>query len=94
MNGRAEHKVPGGKLLRADLAVDETVRDIELHGDFFIYPEDAITRIEEALRGTSRSADQDSITETVQRAAANAELVGFAAEDVAQVVREAIDDAG
>lgn len=94
MRGRAEHKVPEGKLLRADVAVTDTVTAVELHGDFFIYPENAITRIEDALRGVKPNAAEDEIADTVRQAAGNAELVGFAPEDVAQVVREAIEDAG
>lgn len=94
MRGRAEHKVPGGKLLRADVAVDDTIRGVELHGDFFIYPEDALTRIEDTLRGVQRDAEVNELADAVRGAAGNAELVGFAPEDVAQVVREAVNDAG
>ena len=45
-----EAKAPGGKLVRLRLWRNG-VRRVTLSGDFFIYPEDGIIRIEEALSG-------------------------------------------
>ncbi|HET6985937.1 MAG TPA: lipoate--protein ligase family protein, partial [Kribbella sp.] len=47
-----EYKVPGGKLVVADLdVVDEHVRQAQLSGDFFLEPDDALERINGALAG-------------------------------------------
>ncbi|MCJ7551148.1 MAG: hypothetical protein MUQ30_15850 [Anaerolineae bacterium] len=63
----ADYKVPGGKLLRVTLELDECtdpakIASINLNGDFFMHPEEAIEGLEsclanvpwevEALRGT------------------------------------------
>ena len=47
-----EYKTPGGKLVVADFAVrDGAVRDLVVSGDFFLYPEEALTTIRERGRG-------------------------------------------
>lgn len=47
------HKAPGG-LLRAVVEMREGVlRDVALSGDFFFYPEDQLTDLEDALTGAS-----------------------------------------
>ena len=47
------HKAPGG-LLRATLEVKEDVlTDVSLSGDFFCYPQDAISELESVLEGTA-----------------------------------------
>ena len=45
------HKAPGG-LIRAEFEVrDGKFRDVTLSGDFFCFPEDGVSRIEERLEG-------------------------------------------
>lgn len=50
---KAIYKVPNGKLLKIFLD-EETgvIRDIKITGDFFIYPEENIERLEKYLCGT------------------------------------------
>lgn len=94
MNGRAEHKVDGGKLLRADVAVGDAIEDVALHGDFFIHPEDALADIETALEGVERDADAETLVERITSGIApGTRLVGFEPRDVARVVTEAVQDA-
>jgi lipoate---protein ligase len=50
----ADYKVPGGKLLRVMLELDEStvparIASISLNGDFFMHPEDAIEGLESHL---------------------------------------------
>ena len=50
----ADYKVPGGKLLRVTLELDEgadpvKIASISLNGDFFMHPEDAIEELESRL---------------------------------------------
>ncbi|MFB6076938.1 MAG: biotin--protein ligase [Candidatus Nanohaloarchaea archaeon] len=93
MTGRAEYKVDGGKLLRADVTYGETVEAVELHGDFFVYPPEAKAAVEDAIVGLPRDADRETVAGAVRDAVpAHAELVGFAPEHVARVVAEAVDD--
>jgi len=50
--GHAEFKVPGGKLLAAETSVDDgCLTEVKLTGDFFMHPEEAIEKLEEALTG-------------------------------------------
>lgn len=94
MNGRAEHKVAGGKLLRADVAVTDTIDAVTLHGDFFCYPETELETIEAALEGADSSADRDELADRVTAALdPGTVLLGFGPDDVAQVVTEAAGDA-
>lgn len=94
MNGRAELKVEGGKLVRADVSFDEEIEDVELHGDFFIYPEEALDDLESALEGAERDAGVDVLSGMVEGSLApDTRLVGFGPDNVAQVVREAMKDA-
>ncbi len=57
----ADYKVPGGKLLRVQLTLDEStpprVAWLHLTGDFFMHPEDAIDVLEVCLVGTIWQAD-------------------------------------
>lgn len=50
----ADYKVPGGKLLRVTLELDQSthpprIAAINLNGDFFMHPEDAIEQLEANL---------------------------------------------
>lgn len=93
MQGRAEHKVPDGKLLRVDVAYEEQIDAVELHGDFFIYPEEALDAIEDAITGIPADADDDRIADAVMDGLpAGTELGGFTPQNVATVVTEAIQD--
>lgn len=94
MHGQAEHKVPDGKLLRADVFFDEDIDAVELHGDFFIYPEAALDDIEDAFAGMDTDAAPDTLTDAVEDAIPDGtELVGFTPLDVATVVAEAVHNA-
>ncbi|MDY6765894.1 MAG: hypothetical protein SVW77_00855 [Candidatus Nanohaloarchaea archaeon] len=94
MDGRAEYKVDSGKLLRADVTFGDRFEHVTLHGDFFVYPEQALDRIEAAVEDMDVDASSEEIAERIATAAGDAALVGFDAADVAQVVREAVGDDG
>lgn len=48
------YKVPNGKMLRIFLDTENNkIVDIKITGDFFIYPEEKISLIENQLRGKS-----------------------------------------
>lgn len=58
----ADHKVPGGKLLRVRLTLDETttpprIATLQIHGDYFMHPEDAIEDLEGRLVGLPCDAE-------------------------------------
>jgi len=41
-----------GKLIKIDIKYDEKIHEIKIHGDFFLYPEDAIEKLQQQLIGT------------------------------------------
>ena len=45
------YKVPDGKVVRIEMDYDEKIRKISITGDFFMHPENAIDKINEALIG-------------------------------------------
>ena len=60
----AEYKIPGGKLLAAELDVeDDTLVHVKISGDFFMHPEQAIYDLESVLN----SRHVGAISETVHR---------------------------
>ncbi|MFH1849221.1 MAG: lipoate protein ligase C-terminal domain-containing protein [archaeon] len=58
MEGKNIYKVPGGKLVKVDLAYGETIQKIRITGDFFMHPEEAIETIERELVGCKLSLDE------------------------------------
>lgn len=92
-----EYKVPGGKLIVADIdTADGVITAAKISGDFFIEPEEAYFAIGEALIGASTSDDTESLVNRLSASLADFEglaLHGFSLEDVAFIVRRAVTDA-
>ena len=56
MNIKSIYKVPEGKLLKIYTDIDETnntIKNININGDFFAYPEESITELEKILQQKS-----------------------------------------
>lgn len=52
MISEAVYKVPAGKMIRIRVEyIDNKIKDINITGDFFLHPEEAIENIEEELKG-------------------------------------------
>ncbi len=83
-----EYKTPGGKLVK----VDYTVRDgqfagVVVSGDFFLYPEDAITAINAALDGSAVSTSEAEIAAHITAAVGNdVVFLGFSPEAIARAM--------
>ncbi|HEX6472959.1 MAG TPA: biotin/lipoate A/B protein ligase family protein [Streptosporangiaceae bacterium] len=87
-----EYKVPGGKLVVADLTVaGGTLRDVRISGDFFLEPDDALDRMDAALTGLPAALDTGQLTERLTAAVGpDVVMLGFAPRDVAVAVRRAL----
>ncbi|MBB95721.1 MAG: lipoate--protein ligase [Rhodobacteraceae bacterium] len=87
-----EYKVPGGKLVVADLqVVDGLLHGVRISGDFFLEPGEAITDICAALTGLAADASsEDMIAALDQGIPAGTALVGFSVESIAIAVRRAL----
>ncbi len=87
-----EYKTPGGKLVAVDLqVVDGCLSDVQVSGDFFVYPEEAFADLARALEGASIDDDEAALADRVRREfRSGAELLGSSPEGVAIAVGRAL----
>ncbi|UFU07752.1 lipoate--protein ligase family protein [Ruania halotolerans] len=91
---RGEYKVPGGKLVAAEVeVVDGRLAQVHISGDFFLEPDEALERIDAALTGVPEAATVGQMSTLVAAAVADAHLVGFTPQAVAIAVRRALGQA-
>ena len=90
-----EFKVPGGKLVVADLTTEgESIATASVNGDFFLEPDEALDQINAALRGLPTAAPHASIAQKVRDAVGpDTVMFGFDPEAVATAVRRALGHA-
>ena len=90
-----EFKVPGGKLVVADLGVvDGRIAEFRLSGDFFLEPDEALAAIDAAVNGLPVDTDARALAAAVQAALPDgAQLLGFSPESVATAIRRALQKA-
>lgn len=89
----SEYKVPGGKLVVADVEVaDGRIADAKISGDFFLEPDEAFDALSPALVGSSAEDDAAALTARLDAALApfRPDLQGFSTADVARTVRRAV----
>lgn len=87
-----EYKVPGGKLVVADLDVTNgRLAGVRISGDFFLEPDTALDAINQALCGLPADSSATALTAAVEAALdASVSMYGVSAEAVAVVVRRAL----
>jgi lipoate---protein ligase len=88
---RAQRKVPGGKLVRLDADYDgHVLSHIHISGDFFIYPEEALTTIERELDASGLNGQEEDLEQRVGLivSSTGADLVGFGTNDIVDLLRE------
>jgi lipoate-protein ligase A len=90
-----EYKMPGGKLVVADLEVDaDKLRRVQISGDFFLEPDSALDVINAALEGQPTDADASQLARAIEhRLDAGVALYGISPAAVATAVRRALGDA-
>jgi lipoate-protein ligase A len=82
--GKADFKA--GKLIRVKAKFQgKKIIEIEINGDFYIYPEDSIEKIENALKGKSIEDAKKIINEIME----GAEGIGIDADSLILAVEEA-----
>ena len=89
--GRAQRKVPGGKLVRVDAVCGQhLLSGIRISGDFFVHPEEALAGIERDLEALGLNGGEADLEMRVLSivSANGAQLIGFGAKDVADLLRE------
>lgn len=87
-----EYKVHGGKLVVIDLDVkNDLLADVQVAGDFFLEPAEALEDIRVALEGLLASSGVEAIAAAIRAGLRpGAEMIGFSPEAVAIAVRRAL----
>ncbi|NIH73131.1 hypothetical protein FHV99_000306 [Ochrobactrum sp. P20RRXII] len=87
-----EYKVHGGKLVVVDLDVrDGRLSNVQVAGDFFLEPDEALEDIRNAVEGLSADASSEQIADAVRAGLRpDAMMLGFSPEAVAIAVRRAL----
>lgn len=88
-----EYKMPGGKLVVADLAVQgDVIASAQVSGDFFLEPDGALRVIDAALCGAPVSASVEELAMRVDAALDPAvQMYGVSPQAIATAVRRALD---
>jgi len=93
---RGECKSPGGKLVVADVRVEQGVfQVVKLSGDFFIHPEESareiLSRLTQVAMGLKHDITVGSLAEKLNQALPwNAELVGTSVAAIAVAIKRAV----
>lgn len=90
--GRAEFKVPGGKLMAAETEVEDgRLVNVKITGDFFMHPEEAIEELEDMLIGlhVDASAIEDAVEEFFH--GHSIELIGASPRDFIHVLKMSLE---
>ena len=87
-----EYKVPGGKLVAADVeVVDGRLTEVAISGDFFLEPDEALEQINAILTGLASDTDAAALAHAVEAVIGpDVQMVGFTPESVAIAVRRAL----
>jgi len=88
-----EYKMPGGKLIVADLEVRAgRLAEVSISGDFFLEPDTALATIDAALEGLDADCDEGAMARAIQNALDDeVALYGISAQAVAVAVRRALE---
>lgn len=87
-----EYKVPDGKLVVIDCDVKEGVlTNVQLSGDFFLEPDEALARIVSAVEGAPADSTSSQLAERIEHAVLPTDvLFGITPEAVGVAVRRAL----
>ncbi len=92
MVAQANRKVKEGKLVKVEVEYDDVIKKIKITGDFFLYPEDILERIEKCMLGMEKDASAEEIISKIRELveAEDAQMIGVGAESLAFVIKEAL----
>ncbi len=94
MQGKSIYKVPNGKLIKVFLRHFANRIDlVQFTGDFFIYPEESITTLEQSLVGTELEAKEIIKVVTDVKGKNNLTFFGIDEDAIATAILMAKDNA-
>jgi lipoate---protein ligase len=90
-----EYKTPGGKLVVVDFdVIDGRLRNLVISGDFFLYPDEELATLTNALDGVDADLDNESFAERIRMDLdPKTELLGTSPEGIATAVRRGLNAA-
>jgi hypothetical protein len=88
-----EYKMPGGKLVVADVAVENgRLAHVQISGDFFLEPDSALDAINRALTGRVVSTQAAELSRAIDTAlGADVVMYGISSEAIAAAVLRALE---
>ena len=89
-----EYKVPGGKLVVVDFAVrDGALSEVQISGDFFLFPEEALHRLHLGLERSPVNVAKDERAALIHASLAEGdELIGLTSDAVAIAIDRALSE--
>ena len=89
MRSKSIYKIPNGKLVKISLDYDEnnnTISNVKITGDFFVYPEEAIETLENSLKNTE--IKKEIILKRINSliSSNNIEFIGLNAEGITEAI--------
>lgn len=93
---RCQEKIPAGKLVCVEVWTERgqgglIVGRVEITGDFFLHPEDAVADVERSLAGLPLPCDEADVRARICAALGNATLIGASPEDLARMFMKAAE---
>jgi len=88
-----EYKMPGGKLVVADLHLrDGNLHGVRISGDFFLEPDTALTLIDVALEGLPAASTGEQLAAAVRTMLGpHVRMYGVSPESIAVAVQRALE---
>ncbi len=92
MEGTYKLKVPGGKLVIAKVSYSDKIERVQILGDFFIHPEESLSKIEDVLIGSLINSTKSEISAKIDGLVAKEEIemIGVTPDAIAQAIVKAI----
>ena len=90
--GTAIRKIPGGKLIRVDVGYQDSVEQVKITGDFFLFPDETLEQIEALLLGAKLPLDDAALVQRIEELLRvnQAELMGLSPADIIATLEEAL----
>ncbi len=87
-----EYKTPGGKLVVVDFDLEHgRFANVVVSGDFFLYPEEALESISQALEQAPADSSEQELVQRLEAAIpAGTEMFGFSPEAVVTAVQRGL----
>ncbi|HET7266686.1 MAG TPA: biotin--protein ligase [Oleiagrimonas sp.] len=87
-----EYKMPGGKLIVADVEIaDGGLAAVQISGDFFLEPDTALDTINRALTGLAVDVDERTMSDAIDATlGADVAMYGISSQAIATAVARAL----